>query len=217
MNSNKEQARQKRINAEVEAEERDIDSLADNPRLCNTIEHNIRNLAKLKYREAGQRHRQERVADAITDFSGSMAFVYLHVVFFAGWILINTLPHIKHIDPFPFNFLTMVVSLEAIFLSTFVLISQNRQGDQVNKRAELDLHIGLLTEHEATRILRMLHNIQDRLGIEDADEELSDLEAIVKPQDVLAEIDRVELRTRDAARRLAHHQAMHHPQKPTAK
>jgi hypothetical protein len=95
-------------------------------------------------------------------------------------------------DPFPYGLLTMIVSLEAICLSTFVLISQNRFSDEADRRAELDLQIGLLAEHEITRVLQMLDAIQDKLGIEnDADSELADLEMETRPEDVLAEIDRV--------------------------
>jgi uncharacterized membrane protein len=87
----------------------------------------------------------------------------------------------------------MIVSLEAIFLSTFVLISQNRLGEETERRADLDLHIGLLTEHELTRVLQMLDAIQDKLGIVDhANSELADLKMETKPEDVLAEIHRLQ-------------------------
>ncbi|MGH2605408.1 MAG: DUF1003 domain-containing protein, partial [Anaerolineales bacterium] len=91
--------------------------------------------------------------------------------------------------------LTMIVSLEAIFLSTFVLISQNRMSQQAEHRADLDLHIDLLTEYELTRVLKMLDAIQDRMGIEnDQDTELAELESETKPEEVLAEIDRLQRR-----------------------
>jgi uncharacterized membrane protein len=89
----------------------------------------------------------------------------------------------------------MIVSLEAIFLSTFVLISQNRLSEESEHRADLDLHIGLLTEHELTRVLQMLDAIQEKMGIEDHKEsELADLEMETKPEDVLAEIARLHQR-----------------------
>ncbi|HEX6034520.1 MAG TPA: DUF1003 domain-containing protein, partial [Anaerolineales bacterium] len=101
----------------------------------------------------------------------------------------------KAFDPFPYGLLTMVVSLEAIFLSTFVLISQNRLSEETERRADLDLHIGLLTEHELTRVLQMLDAIQDKLGIVDhANSELADLEMETTPEDVLAEIERLHMR-----------------------
>ena len=88
----------------------------------------------------------------------------------------------------------MIVSLEAIFLSTFVLISQNRQAQEAERRADLDLHIGLLTEHELTRVLQMLDAIQDKLNIVDhKNSELADLEMETKPEDVLAEIQRLQV------------------------
>ena len=142
---------------------------------------------------AHERTVQERLADAITSFSGSMLFVYLHILWFGAWLLVN-IGHVGILpfDPFPYGLLTMIVSLEAIFLSTFVLISQNRFSDAADRRAELDLQIGLLAEHEITRVLQMLDAIQDKLGIEhDADSELADLEMETRPEDVLAEIDRV--------------------------
>jgi uncharacterized membrane protein len=87
------------------------------------------------------------------------------------------------------------VSLEAIFLSTFVLISQNRLSDESERRADLDLHIGLLTEHELTRALRILDAIQHKLDIaHDDDRELTDLEMETRPEEVLAEIERVQHR-----------------------
>ena len=89
----------------------------------------------------------------------------------------------------------MVVFLEAIFLSTFVLISQNRLSEEIERRADLYLHIGLLTEHELTRVLQMLDAIQHRMAIEDDESsELADLEMETKPEDVLAEIERLQQR-----------------------
>jgi uncharacterized membrane protein len=99
----------------------------------------------------------------------------------------------KPFDPFPFGLLTMIVSLEAIFLATFVLISQNRLSAEADRRADLDLQMGLLTEHELTRVLKMLDEIQDKLGIDnDADQELQDLEKNVHPEDVMREMDRIQ-------------------------
>jgi uncharacterized membrane protein len=98
-------------------------------------------------------------------------------------------------DPFPYGLLTMIVSLEAIFLSTVVLISQNRLSAEIERRADLDLHIGLLTEHELTRVLQMLDAIQRKMGIDDDEaSELADLEMETKPEDVLAEIERLQRR-----------------------
>jgi uncharacterized membrane protein len=164
-----------------------------NPLLSHIIERNIRTITRLRLQTARERHVQDRLADAITSFSGSMLFVYLHILWFGAWLLVNTgYMGIKPFDPFPYGLLTMIVSLEAIFLATFVLISQNRFSDAADRRMELDLQIGLLAEHEITRVLQMLDAIQDKLGIDnDADSALADLEMETKPEDVLAEIDRV--------------------------
>ncbi len=166
----------------------------DNPALNKVIERNIRTIIHLRTKAARERSLQGRIADAITSFSGRMIFAYVHVVWFGIWIVLNTGRFgVRVFDPFPYGLLTMIVSLEAIFLSTFVLISQNRLSEETERRADLDLHIGLLTEHELTRVLQMLDAIQDKLGIVDHENsELADLEMETKPEDVLAEIHRLQ-------------------------
>ena len=168
----------------------------DNPALSKVIERNIRMIIHLRTRAAHQRGLQDRIADIITSFSGRMIFAYVHIVWFGIWILSNTGRFgVRVFDPFPYGLLTMIVSLEAIFLSTFVLISQNRLGEETERRADLDLHIGLLTEHGLTRVLQMLDIIQEKLGIvEHANSDLADLEMETKPEDVLAEIHRLQQR-----------------------
>ena len=172
------------------------DHIEDNPALSKIIERNIRTVINLRLKAAREQSLQDHIADAFTSFSGRMVFVYVHVVWFGVWILLNTGRLGVHpFDPFPYGLLTMIVSLEAIFLSTFVLISQNRLSEESEHRADLDLHIGLLTEHELTRVLQMLDAIQEKMGIEDHEEsELADLEMETKPEDVLAEIARLHQR-----------------------
>jgi uncharacterized membrane protein len=176
--------------------EEKADHAEDNPALSTVIERNIRTIIQLRLQAARKQSVQNRLADAITFFSGRMVCVYVHIVWFGVWILLNTGRAGMHpFDPFPYGLLTMVVSLEAIFLSTFVLISQNRLSEAAEHRADLDLHIGLLTEYELTRVLHMLHAIQDKMGIANvADSELADLEMETKPEDVLAEIERLQQR-----------------------
>jgi len=173
------------------------DSAEDNPALSKVIERNIRTIIRLRLKAARERGLQDRIADAITSFSGRMVFAYMHIVWFGVWILLNTGSlGVRPFDPFPYGLLTMVVSLEAIFLSTFVLISQNRLSKETEHSADLALHIGLLTEHELTRVLQMLDAVQDKMGIENhEDSELADLEMETKPEDVLAEIERLQQRT----------------------
>jgi uncharacterized membrane protein len=172
------------------------DHRGDNPAQSTVIERNIRTIIQIRQKAEQKRGIQDRLADAITSFSGRMLFAYLHIIWFVVWILLNTgRLGIDAFDPFPYGLLTMIVSLEAIFLSTFVLISQNRLSAEAERRADLDLHVGMLTEHELTRVLQMLDAIQDKMGIaNDEDGELADLEKETKPEDVLAEIERLELR-----------------------
>jgi uncharacterized membrane protein len=166
----------------------------DNPALNKVIERNIRTIIRLRLKAARERTVHDRIADTITSLSGRMGFVYVHIVWFGLWILLNTgRVGVRAFDPFPYGLLTMIVSLEAIFLSTVVLISQNRLSGEIERRADLDLHIGLLTEHEVTRVLQMLDAIQRKMGIDDDESsELADLEMETKPEDVLAEIERLQ-------------------------
>ena len=170
------------------------DHESDNPALSKVIERNIRTIIHLRTKTARERGVQNRIADVITLFSGRMVFVYVHIVWFGAWILLNTgRLGMPKFDPYPYGLLTMIVSLEAIFLSTFVLISQNRLSEETERRADLELHINLLTEHELTRVLQMLDAIQDKLGIvEHENSDLADLEMETKPEDVLAEIHRLQ-------------------------
>ncbi len=134
---------------------------------------------------------EERVADAITQFTGSMRFVYLHVVLFGLWIIVNLgiVPGIPKFDP-SFVILAMVASVEAIFLSTFILISQNRMTAAAEKRAELDLQINLLAEHEVTKLVTMVSAIAARLDVRtEVDDEVTELKEDVAPETVLDEIE----------------------------
>ncbi|MEH2196088.1 MAG: DUF1003 domain-containing protein [Nostoc sp.] len=171
-----------------------LDYEDNNPALSKIIERNIRTIIRLRLQAANKRKLQDRIADGITSFSGHIVFVYVHIVWFGAWIILNTGRIGVHpFDPFPYGLLTMVVSLEAIFLSTFVLISQNRLSEESEYRANLNLQIALLTEHEVTRVLQMLDAIQDKMGINnDEDSELADLEMETKPEDVLTEIERLQ-------------------------
>ena len=180
---------------QIDHSNRREDDDQDNPALSKIIERNIRTIIQLRLKASRERSLPDRTADAITAFSGSMVFVCVHIAWFSTWVLLNTGRFGLHpFDPFPYGLLTMIVSLEAIFLSTLVLITQNRMSDEVERRsADLDLHIGLLAEHELTRVLQMLDAIQEKLGIENhAASELADLEMETRPEDVLSEIARLQ-------------------------
>ena len=114
------------------------------------------------------RSRAERLSDQITKVVAGGPALMLHVVWYAGWLAVNSgsLPGIPIFDPFPFPLLTTAVSLEAIFLSLFVLASQNRLAQQSDKRAHLDLQIDLLAEREMTAVLQILQDLAKHLDVE---------------------------------------------------
>jgi uncharacterized membrane protein len=176
----------------------------DNPALSNVIQRNIRKIINVRQKSVRNQSFQDRLANAMTAYSGSMLFFYVHIVWFSVWFLLNT-GHlgIQPFDPYPYGFLTMVVSLEAIFLATFVLISQNLLAKETARITDLSLHTGLLTEHELTRVLQMLRAIQHKIGIsndEDSNIADADLEMETRPEDVLAEIERLQQRADDVPR-----------------
>jgi uncharacterized membrane protein len=127
---------------------------------------------RLEQKSLRQRTRGERMADTITAAAGSVSFVVFHVVFFAVWIVVNLgyVPHVRAFDPWPFSFLTFVVSLEAIFLSLLVLLSQKRIMRDADKRAHLDLQIDMLAEQESTLTLKLVRRICQHLGVDEAKE-----------------------------------------------
>jgi uncharacterized membrane protein len=117
------------------------------PAAVGNVKHENRLMAELE-------HTQDRVADVITNFAGSLRFVYLHTLWFGIWIALNVglIGASLKFDKFPFGLLTMIVSLEAIFLSTFVMVSQNRQAARADVRAELDFETNLRSEIWAVHI-----------------------------------------------------------------
>jgi len=162
--------------------------------LSPTLERNIQALVERRRREQRAAKGQERVADAITAFTGSMAFVYLHVAVFGFWIIANLhwLPGIPAWDE-SFVVLAMIASVEAIFLSTFVLISQNRMSAAADKRADLDLQISLLSEHEITRLISLVTEMAKRMEVPAAqDPELRELAKNVAPEHVLDRMEETE-------------------------
>jgi uncharacterized membrane protein len=153
-----------------------------------------RNIHILQERRRAEQRRatlQDRIAGVITRFTGSMSFVSVHLVIVLLWIAANLgwIPGVPKFDE-SFVILATAASVEAIFLSTFVLISQNRAAAAAESRADLDLQISLLAEHEVTRLLTLTTAIADRLGIEDArDPQLDELQENVAPEKVLDEIE----------------------------
>ena len=161
------------------------------PGLSSVLERNIEVLTQRRRREEAQASTQEKIAEAITRFTGSMLFVYLHLAFFGFWIIANLgwIPGVPQWDE-SFVVLAMWASVEAIFLSTFVLISQNRMQAAADKRADLDLQISLLAEHEITKLATMMAAIAQHMGVRtEADGELHEITQNVAPEAVLDEIE----------------------------
>jgi uncharacterized membrane protein len=159
--------------------------------LSSTLLRNIEVLTERRRVEAEQASLQTRIADRITRFTGSMAFVYIHLIGFGFWIVANLgwIPGVPQWDP-SFVVLAMEASVEAIFLSTFVLISQNRMMAAADRRDDLDLQINLLTEHEVTKVATMVRAIAQKLEIPEAhDEEVKEIERDVAPEVVLDVMD----------------------------
>ena len=159
--------------------------------LARVVDRNVRALLARRADEERTKTRSERIADGVTRFTGSMRFVYIHLVLFGSWIFINLgiVSGLPRFDP-SFVILAMAASVEAIFLSTFVLISQNRMSELADKRADLDLQISLLSEHEISRMLSLVQQVAERMGIDDArDPELDELARDVHPEMVLDNIE----------------------------
>ncbi len=157
--------------------------------LSGTLRDNIVALSEREGAENASAPWSERLARAITAFTGSMTFVAVHVAIVVVWIALNIgwLPG-PRFDP-SFVILASAASVEAIFLSTFVLISQNRMAALADRRADLDLHISLLTEHELTRLAELLHRVAERLEVPVDRAELAEIEQDVVAGEVLDEID----------------------------
>jgi uncharacterized membrane protein len=168
---------------------KDSEKRRENP-ASDPAKQNVRLIARLENAASHHRSTTAVISDVIAGFAGSGTFILIHVGWFGIWVLLNVglIPGIRPFDPYPFTFLTMIVSLEAIFLSIFVLISQNHMAHLADRRAHLDLQINLLAEQENTLILRMLRQLCEKQGIKhdqttDIGDALflkTDLEALMK-------------------------------------
>ncbi len=161
--------------------------------LARVVERNIHALLARRREEQRRQTRQEKTAEWIGRFAGSMAFVYLHLALFGAWVLLNVgvLP-VPRFDP-DFVKLATFASVEAIFVSTFVLLTQNRMAALAERRAELALQISLLAEHEVTRLMRLVDGIAARMGVPGSESpELRELKEDVDPGRVLDRLEKTE-------------------------
>ena len=151
-----------------------------NESVSQKMRHRRRAIRGFAAEMAKRRTLGQKFADWLTRFFGSISFVVFNLVLFSGWVLWNVglIPGLESFDPFPFGFLTMIVSLEAIFLAVFVLISQNRESQINDLREEVDLQINLIAEEEITKILALTSKLYDHLGVPVEDPEL---QSMMKP------------------------------------
>jgi uncharacterized membrane protein len=164
------------------------------PGLNSVLERNIEALMERRRADTAAASTEERIAAAITRFTGSMLFVYVHLAVFGTWIAANIwgLPGVPRFDP-SFVLLATTASVEAIFLSTFVLISQNRMAAAADRRADLDVQISLLTEHELTRLLALTSAVAQRMEVRTSvDQEVEELKQDVAPEAVLDKLENAE-------------------------
>ena len=158
-----------------------------------TLERNIRVLMRRKQLEDAAAPMHEKISSAIASFAGSMPFVYLHLCLFSVWIALN-LGLVGGVRPWDASLVKLgtMASLEAIFLSTFVLINQSRMGKAAERRADLDLQISLLAEHELARVAILIAKIAQRLNIDTAvDSEIEEVTRDINPEAVLDEIESI--------------------------
>jgi uncharacterized membrane protein len=150
----------------------------DRIRTPRLTQENIAAICALEEEALSKRTVSDRISDAIANFVGSIPFVVVHLVWFVVWVGINMgwLFGKLKFDPYPFALLCMLVSLEGVLLSTFVLIKQNRMSQRADQRAHLDLQINLLSEREVTKILQLQRLICDRLQIREAAEDCEAIE-----------------------------------------
>ena len=144
------------------------------------VEKMIADVVKL---EPSRRTLGERLAERITNFTGSLLFVWIHIVWFSLWITLD-LPWwgFRPFDPFPFTFLTMIVSLEAIFLSAFILMAESTQSRLADQRARVNLEVDMIAEREVTKLVELVVAIHQHLGIRRPDD--IELESMQKTTDI---------------------------------
>jgi len=158
----------------------------ETPEITKIVERNVYALLHRKKEDRKKRSLTEKIVEYITSFAASMVSIYIHTIFFGVWIFWNV--GFLRVKPFDPNFIILATfaAVEAIFLTTFVLIGQKHMNAQAEKWAELDLQISLLTEHEVTRMLAVVTAIAKKIEIEVVeDKEIEELSKDIHPDNVL--------------------------------
>lgn len=164
----------------------------DAPSITKVIDRNLKHIEKVRAQEASVLTVHDRFADRVASFASSIYAVYVHLSIFGIWILTNTFTPFGSsvFDPFPFPLLGTLACLEAIFLSTFVLVNQTRMSRSADLRADLELQMTLLTEHELTRLIRATHRLANELGVDLKDDDLEEIKRDVRPDKIIERIER---------------------------
>jgi uncharacterized membrane protein len=159
-----------------------------------TVQDNIETIVRLEEDFLQSRSTIDRAADAFANFIGSMRFILLHLLFFILWFAWNSkwIPGVPAFDPYPFTLLTMIVSMEGVLLSTFVLMKQNRMSQRADQRSHLNLQIDLLAEKEITKIIQMLQTMTEKMGVahEAVDAEVRELGQVTAVDRLAQELDK---------------------------
>ncbi len=159
---------------------------------------NVEEIVRLEQRDRLAMSRSDRVANWFATFSGRISFLLLHAVWFGVWIVWNAgRVGLSPFDAYPFGLLTVIVSLEAIFLSTFVLISQNRQALAADRRAKVDLQINLLTEQETTRILTLVTAMSRHLNFDVNEAIIEEAHVLEQPTDIGQVMETIDAREQE--------------------
>jgi len=163
------------------------------PSLSSTAKRNIETITQIEQALLRNRNLAERMGERVARFFGSLLFIAAHIFFITFWILINSggIAKIRPFDPFPFSFLSLIVGIEFIFLTTFVLLNQKYQIRREEQWSHLHLQLSMLTEQEVTRSMQMLTAISKKLGIQGASSD-SELSEMTKPTSVTAFVGEIE-------------------------
>jgi len=162
------------------------------PTTGDPVASNVERVVRLEQAALLKRSAAERLGDRVVSVAGTPAFALFHVAWFAFWILANlaVIPGLPAFDPYPFGFLTFVVSLEAIFLTIAVLIIDNRAARHADRRAHIDLQVNLLAEQESTATLQLVRRVAEHLGVDaTGDRKIQGLARETDLRDVLEKLD----------------------------
>jgi uncharacterized membrane protein len=172
--------------------------------LSDTAKKNVETIAYVEQQLLGRRNLADRIGDSIAMFFGRLRFIAAHAVFFAVWFIVNLglVPAIAPFDPYPFSFLGLIVCIEFIFLTTFVLMNQSLQAGREEQWAHLNLQVAMLAEHEVTKNMQMLHMICKHLSAMDREvSELAQPTAVTPLAEAIAQKLGATIRTRRPIRK----------------